>query len=49
MYGTPRLDRCLEGCQPAGDLIHHVLDNVERFTAGRPPDDDRTLVVARVM
>jgi sigma-B regulation protein RsbU (phosphoserine phosphatase) len=49
MYGTPRLDRCLEGCQPAGDLIHHVLDDVERFTAGRPPDDDRTLVVARIL
>jgi sigma-B regulation protein RsbU (phosphoserine phosphatase) len=48
LYGTARLDRCLEGCQQADDLIQQVLEDIDRFTAFHPPDDDRTLVVARV-
>lgn len=36
------------GTRPAGDLVAAVLDEVDRFTAGAPPADDRTLLVARV-
>ncbi len=48
LYGTSRLDRSLEGCQPVDDLIQRVLEDIDRFTIFHPPDDDRTLVVARV-
>lgn len=49
MFGTQRLDQLLESCRPAADsLIRAVLEAVDQFTAGRPADDDRTLVVAKV-
>jgi sigma-B regulation protein RsbU (phosphoserine phosphatase) len=49
MFGLERLDEALENCHLDADgLIHSVLDAVERFTAGAPASDDRTLVVAKV-
>jgi phosphoserine phosphatase RsbU/P len=49
MFGTARLDQALSNCGvSANGLLQEVLDRVDTFTAGRPADDDRTLVVAKV-
>lgn len=49
LYGTERLDRVLSTCEPgAQSLLDSVLKSVEKFADGRPADDDRTLIVARV-
>jgi phosphoserine phosphatase RsbU/P len=34
--------------RPAGDLVSAALEDLDRFTAGAPAADDRTLLVARV-
>lgn len=48
-YGTERLDGAIGHCQEtAGELIRAILDDLESFTGGRPPEDDRTLVVGKV-
>jgi sigma-B regulation protein RsbU (phosphoserine phosphatase) len=50
MFGTQRLDEALENCSlQATALLDSVLRSVESFAAGRPADDDRTLIVARVV
>ena len=50
LFGTDRLDRVLENCSlQASSLLEAVLGAVEDFAAGRPADDDRTLIVARVL
>jgi sigma-B regulation protein RsbU (phosphoserine phosphatase) len=49
MFGLDGLDRVLENCAVgAADLLKEVLAAVEAFTAGKPPDDDRTVLVAKV-
>jgi sigma-B regulation protein RsbU (phosphoserine phosphatase) len=49
IFGLERLDRVLAKCREnASDLIAAVLASVEEFTAGQPPQDDRTLLVAKV-
>jgi sigma-B regulation protein RsbU (phosphoserine phosphatase) len=49
LFGTDRLDRELGNCSlQASALLDSVLLAVEEFAAGRPADDDRTLIVARV-
>jgi sigma-B regulation protein RsbU (phosphoserine phosphatase) len=49
MFGTERLDEVLGECPlTAADLLQAVLDEIDRFTAGRPAEDDRTLLVARI-
>jgi sigma-B regulation protein RsbU (phosphoserine phosphatase) len=49
MFGPDRLDAVMANCSVgAGDLLKDVLAAVERFTEGRPADDDRTLLVAKV-
>lgn len=49
LFGTERLDHELENCSlQAQALLDSVLQAVETFAAGRPADDDRTLIVARV-
>ncbi len=49
MFGLSRLDQALENCHlDASGLIEAVLDAVERFTAGQPAADDRTVLVAKV-
>lgn len=48
-FGTERMDRVLESCRPgAKALIDAVLESVAEFTAGKPADDDRTLLVAKI-
>jgi sigma-B regulation protein RsbU (phosphoserine phosphatase) len=49
MYGPQRLDDVLENCMLyASDLIQRLLDSVHGFAAGRPADDDQTVLVAKV-
>ncbi len=49
LFGTGRLDRILSRCGTNADvLIADVIAAVEAFAAGRPADDDRTLLIARV-
>jgi sigma-B regulation protein RsbU (phosphoserine phosphatase) len=49
MFGVDRLDKVLENCSiGASDLLRSVLEELEAFTAGRPPHDDRTLLVAKI-
>ena len=49
LFGTHRLDLELENCSlQASALLDSVLRSVEEFANGHPPDDDRTLIVARV-
>jgi sigma-B regulation protein RsbU (phosphoserine phosphatase) len=49
LFGLRRLDESL-ACGPATarEVLDAVLGVLGRFTAGRPADDDRTLLVARV-
>ncbi len=48
-FGTERLDRLLENCSlQAAALLESVLAAVNEFVDGRPADDDRTVIVARV-
>ena len=50
MFGTERLDRVLENCSVnAASLIDELLAAVSDFTAGQPADDDRTILIARVV
>jgi phosphoserine phosphatase RsbU/P len=50
LFGTERLDRELEICSlQARGLLESVLRAVEGFTKGRPADDDRTIIVARIL
>jgi phosphoserine phosphatase RsbU/P len=50
LFGTDRLDNVLENCSlQASALLDSVLRSVEDFTNGHPADDDRTLIVARVL
>ena len=49
-FGTNRLDEELEKCSFQADaLMKSVLRAVELFANGRPADDDRTMIVARVI
>jgi sigma-B regulation protein RsbU (phosphoserine phosphatase) len=49
MFGVERLDETLQSCSPgAKELIRATLENLEKFAAGHPADDDRTLLVAKV-
>jgi sigma-B regulation protein RsbU (phosphoserine phosphatase) len=49
MFGMGQLDVALQHChEDAHELIASVLATLEVFTAGAPPEDDRTLLVAKV-
>jgi sigma-B regulation protein RsbU (phosphoserine phosphatase) len=48
-FGLRRLDQVLENCAVgAGDLLKEVLRELDTFTAGRAPTDDRTVLVAKI-
>ncbi len=48
-FGLARLDKVLENCSiGASDLLRSVLEALEAFTAGKPPHDDRTLLVLKI-
>jgi sigma-B regulation protein RsbU (phosphoserine phosphatase) len=50
LFGTQRLDRILENCSlQAKALLDTLMQAVEAFSAGRPADDDRTVIVARIL
>lgn len=49
LFGVERMDAVLECCRPhAQDMINAVLEAVNEFTANAPPNDDRTLLIARI-
>lgn len=49
MFGLERLDRVLDQCSlQARALLDELVQAVDEFAAGRPPDDDRTVIIARV-
>jgi sigma-B regulation protein RsbU (phosphoserine phosphatase) len=49
MFGMDRLDQVLAECpHTAAALMEAVLEELDRFTAGRPAEDDRTLLIARI-
>lgn len=49
LFGMDRLDAAVQHCHLTADgLIRAVLDAVDAFTAGAPPTDDRTMLVAKV-
>jgi phosphoserine phosphatase RsbU/P len=48
-FGTARLDQVLHRCGlDATEIIRATVEAVDLFTGGHPPEDDRTLLVARV-
>jgi sigma-B regulation protein RsbU (phosphoserine phosphatase) len=50
LFGTKRLDDVLENCTlQAQALLDSVLQAVAAFTAGQPAEDDRTVVIARIL
>jgi len=50
LFGVERLDAVLNECRPyASELIAAVLQAVDAFTENQPANDDRTIVVGRVM
>ena len=50
MFGVERLDAVLHNCMlEASGLIDAVLTAVNTFTAGHPADDDRTMLVAKIV
>lgn len=49
MFGEDRLDTVLHNCMiDAAGLIDAVLEGLATFTDGHPPDDDRTILVAKI-
>jgi sigma-B regulation protein RsbU (phosphoserine phosphatase) len=49
LFGPERLDSVLENCHiQANDIIQRLLDAVDEFTESQPPDDDRTVLVAKI-
>lgn len=49
MYGTARLQRAIEDCAlTASGLIASILEDLETFTRSAAPDDDRTLLLAKI-
>jgi sigma-B regulation protein RsbU (phosphoserine phosphatase) len=50
LFGTERLDRELENCTLQAEALRDsILHAVEAFADGRPAEDDRTLIVARIV
>ena len=49
MFGLARLDKVLENCAVgASDLLRAVLEALDEFTNGKPANDDRTMLVAKI-
>jgi sigma-B regulation protein RsbU (phosphoserine phosphatase) len=49
-FGVDRLDDVLRRCDlDAKAMVSGVIEAVDQFTADQPPDDDRTLLVAKVL
>ncbi len=49
MFGLEGVDRAIEPCRAdVNEVIRAILGAVNEFAAGRPPDDDRTLLVGKI-
>jgi sigma-B regulation protein RsbU (phosphoserine phosphatase) len=49
-FGVEGIDEVFrEPSRSAGELLARLLRSLERFTNNRPPDDDRTVLVARIV
>ena len=49
LLGLERLDTTLQGCQGnAQETLAAMLEDLAAFTGGAPPNDDRTVLVARL-
>jgi sigma-B regulation protein RsbU (phosphoserine phosphatase) len=49
-FGTGRLDRVLENCAlQAKALLDTLIQSVEAFAGDQPAEDDRTMIVARIL
>ena len=50
LFGIERLDEVLKHCDNRPqEMIRRTLESLEKFTAGSPPADDRTLLAVRVV
>ena len=51
LYGLEALSQAVGSVadRPSSDVVSYVLADVERFGGGQPAEDDRTLVVAKVL
>jgi sigma-B regulation protein RsbU (phosphoserine phosphatase) len=50
LFGTERLDLIVENCSlQARALLDSLIESVDEFAGGRPADDDRTIIVARIV
>jgi serine phosphatase RsbU (regulator of sigma subunit) len=49
MYTEERLVDLLRGLRdlPVGEIHERLLESVREFQAGRPPDDDLTLILVK--
>jgi phosphoserine phosphatase RsbU/P len=48
-FGVGRLDRVLSRCGlDSAEIVSSVINSVDDFTGGQPPEDDQTLLVAKV-
>ena len=49
MFGLAGVDRAIEWCRAdVNEVIKAILEAVTLHAAGRPPDDDQTLLVAKI-
>jgi sigma-B regulation protein RsbU (phosphoserine phosphatase) len=49
-FGPERLDSVFNRCDLDADtIIRAIIEAIEEFTGGQPPEDDRTLLVAKVL
>jgi sigma-B regulation protein RsbU (phosphoserine phosphatase) len=49
LFGIDRVDEVLRHCDTRPDeMVRRTLESLNRFTAGSPPTDDRTLLAVRV-
>ena len=51
LFGTDGLLRVLQTSRhrPATEIVRDLMNAVDRFSQGAPAEDDRTLVVARIL
>ena len=49
LFGVERLDNIIMGCTPdAESIIRNTLLAIEEFTDNAPPQDDLTMLIAKV-
>jgi serine phosphatase RsbU (regulator of sigma subunit) len=49
MFGTEGLDRVLMDCERTPQqMVEAILKAVDEFGGGKPPADDRTVLIAKI-